>query len=98
MKRIDIATPEEVLEAEMAIITAAGVKVRHVGFQKDGQGGGIHLYDVLEPVVPGYVYHKDSAPVTLTINGMREKGLLPPLDQSQINIIVAVAKKMRGGV
>lgn len=76
MKRIDIATPEEVLETELAIIQAAGIKVRHVGFQKDGRGSGIHLYDVLEPKVPGYVYHRDSAPVTLTFSGMKEKGLL----------------------
>lgn len=76
MERINIATPEEVLESELAIIQAAGIKVRHVGFQKDGCGGGIHLYDVLEPKVEGYKYHRDSAPVTLTINGMKEKGLL----------------------
>jgi len=76
MKPINIATPEEVLETELAIIGAAGIKVRHVGFQKDGFGSGIHMYDVLEPMVPGYVYHRDSAPVTLTLVGMKEKGLL----------------------
>lgn len=76
MERINIATPEEVFETEMAIITAAGIKVRHVGFQGDGFGGGVHMYDVLEPKVKGYVYHRDSAPVTLTLVGMKEKGLL----------------------
>lgn len=76
MNRIDVATPEEVLEAELVIIGAAGIKVRHVGFQKDANGGGMHLYDILEPKVPGYNYTEDGGSVTLTLNGMREKGLL----------------------
>jgi len=76
MNRINIATPAEVLETEIAIIGAAGIKVRYVGFQGDSFGGGVHMYDVLEPKVPGYVYHHDSAPVTLTLAGMKEKGLL----------------------
>ena len=76
MERIDIATPDEVLESELAIIQSAGIKVRHVGWQGNGKGAGVHLYDVLEPKVPGYVYHRDSAPVTLTLQGMKEKGLL----------------------
>ena len=75
MKRIDIATPEETLEAEMAIISAAGIKVRHVGFQKT-LDGGFHLYDVLEPKVPGYVYGQDNGNVTLSLDGLKQKGLL----------------------
>ena len=76
MKRIDIAVAEEVLEAEMAIISAAGVKVKYIGFQGDGMGGGFHLYDVIEPKIPGYRYGSDDRLPTLTIDGMREKGLL----------------------
>lgn len=75
MKRIDVATPEEVLESEMAIISAAGIKVKHVGFQKGLEGGGVHMYDVIEPRLPGYNYSDGGLP-TLTMEGLREKGLL----------------------
>lgn len=75
MKPIDLATPEEVLESEMAIISAAGIKVRHVGFQK-GLEGGFHLYDVLEPKVPGYTYGPNNGSPTLSLEGMQEAGLL----------------------
>lgn len=75
MKQIDIATPEEVLESELAIIQAAGIKVKHVGFQR-GVGSGFHLYDVLEPKVPGYNYGRENGNVTLSLDGMKSKGLL----------------------
>ena len=75
MKPINIATPEEVLESEVAIITAAGVKVKHLGFQGDGFGGGVHIYDVLEPRIVGYNYSDGGWP-TLTLDGMKEKGLI----------------------
>lgn len=74
MRRLDIATPEEVLEAELLIIQAAGIKVRHIGFQK-GLNEGFHLYDVLEPKIAGYSYTDNGSP-TLTLDGMKEKGLL----------------------
>lgn len=74
MNRMNLATPEEILESEIAIISAAGVKVKHVGFQGDGMGGGIHLYDVLEPKLPGYKY--DGGWPTLTLDGMKERGLI----------------------
>lgn len=75
MKRIDIATPEEVLESELAIIQAAGVKVKHIGFQRGIEGQGFHLYDVLEPKIAGYRYDSDGWP-TLTLEGMKERGLI----------------------
>ena len=75
MERIDIATPEEVLETELVIIGAAGIKVRHVGFQGNGFGGGVHIYDVHEPRLPGYNYSDGGWP-TLTLDGMKEKGLI----------------------
>lgn len=78
MKRADIATPEEVLEMELAIIQAAGVKVKHVGYQKASEGEeGFHLYDVLEPKIPGYFYDEydyRNYP-TLSFEGMKEIGL-----------------------
>lgn len=74
MERINIATPEEVLEVEMAIISAAGIKVKHVGFQK-GLEGGVHIYDVVEPRLLGYNYSDGGLP-TLTLCGMKEKGLI----------------------
>lgn len=75
MERIDIATPEEVLEAELVIIQSAGVKVRHVGYQRS-LTSGFHLYDVVEPKIAGYVYSKDGGLPTLTLDGMKEKGLI----------------------
>lgn len=75
MKRSDIATPEEVLESELAIIQGAGVEVKHVGYQK-GLEGGFHLYDVLKPKLVGYTYGNRNGNVTLSFEGMREKGLI----------------------
>lgn len=75
MKPINLATSAEVLETEMAILTAAGIKVRHVGYQP-GVEGGFHLYDVLEPKVPGYAYGPNSGYPTLSLDGMRELGLV----------------------
>ena len=75
MKRIDIATPEETLETELAIIQGAGIKVRHVGFQR-GLEGGFHLYDVLEPKVPGYTYNSNTGLPTLSLDGMKRAGLI----------------------
>lgn len=74
MERINIATKEEVLESELAIIGAAGIKVRHVGFQGDGFGGGVHMYDVHEPRLPGYKY--DGGWPTLTLEGLKAAGLI----------------------
>lgn len=74
MERISIATPEEVLESEMAIITAAGIKVRHIGFQGDGFGGGTHLYDLHAPKLAGYDYSDGGWP-TFSLLGMKERGL-----------------------
>lgn len=74
MRPIDIATPEEVLESELAIIQAAGIKVKYIGFQR-GLEGGFHLYDVLEPRLDGYSYDNDGWP-TLTLEGMKERGLI----------------------
>lgn len=75
MKRLDIVTPEEALEAELVIIQAAGIKVKHVGFQR-GLDGGFHLYDVLKPKIVGYTYGNRNGNVTLSLEGMKEKGLL----------------------
>lgn len=75
MKRLDIATPEEVLEAELVIIQGAGIEVKHVGWQKS-LDGGFHLYDVLKPKLAGYTYGNRNGNVTLSFEGMKEKGLL----------------------
>lgn len=75
MERINLATPEEVLEAEVAIISAAGLKIQRSFFQKDGMGSGFFMHDLMHPV-KGYESDKSGAPVTLTLNSMREKGLL----------------------
>lgn len=75
MKPIDIATPEETLETELVILQAAGLKVRHIGFQA-ALGGGFHLYDVLEPKLPGYTYNANSGYPTLSLEGLREMGIL----------------------
>lgn len=75
MKRIDISTPEEALESELAIIQAAGIKVKHVGFQK-GVSGGFHLYDVLDPQVPGYTYNANTGFPTLSLDGMKRARLI----------------------
>lgn len=75
MKRIDIATPEEALEAEVAIISAAGLKIQRSFFQKDGVGSGFFVHDLALPV-KGYVHDQSGAPVTLTLDSMRAKGLL----------------------
>jgi hypothetical protein len=75
MKRIDIATPEEVLESEMVIIQGAGIEVKHVGWQ-NGPNGGFHLYDILKPKIAGYIYGNRNGNVTLSLEGMKEKGLI----------------------
>jgi len=75
MERIDIATADEVLEAEVAIISAAGLKIQRSFFQKDGMGSGFFVHDLAHPV-EGYKQDGSGAPVTLTLNSMRKKGLL----------------------
>lgn len=75
MKRNDIATPEETLEAELVIIQGSGLKVKHIGYQR-GVSTGFHLYDVLEPKVPGYLYSDNGGWPTLSLDGMKERGLI----------------------
>lgn len=70
-----VATPDEVLEAELVIIQAAGIKVHHIGYQQDGLGGGIHLYDVLAPKIPGFKYDDGGFP-TRSLAGLRALGLI----------------------
>lgn len=74
MKRIDVATPEEVLEAEMVLIGGAGLKVQYVGFQRGLENDGIHLYNLVEPRLPGYTY--DGTLPTFSLTGLKELGLV----------------------
>lgn len=64
-------------------LRAVGVKPRlilkyHKGSEKIGKAYGIdaRLWDVLSPRIPGYNYDANSGPVTLSVMGMRERGLL----------------------
>lgn len=74
MNRLDIATPEEVLETELVIIGGAGLKVEYVGFQRGLENDGIHLYNLVEPKLPGYTY--DGTLPTFSLVGLKELGLV----------------------
>lgn len=74
MKPLDIATPEETLESELVIIGGAGLKVEYVGFQRGLGNDGVHLYNLVEPKLPGYTY--DGTLPTFSLMGLKELGLI----------------------
>lgn len=74
MKPLDIATPEEALEIEMVLIGGAGLKVEYVGFQRGIENDGVHLYNLVEPRLPGYTY--DGTLPTFSLAGLKELGLV----------------------
>lgn len=56
-----------------------GLRLRyHKGSERMGKPYGIdcRLWDVLSPRLPGYVYSSDSHVPTLSLQGMRERGLI----------------------
>ncbi len=68
-----LATKEEVLEVELAIIGAAHLTVEVVGYQDYGFAG-IWMYNLVSPQLPGYNY-SDGLP-TFTLEGLRSRKLV----------------------
>jgi hypothetical protein len=69
-----LATKEEILEAELALIQSKGLVVEYVGYQSYMDGVGVHMYNLVSPQLPGYTY--DLGLPTFTLAGLRERGLI----------------------
>ena len=74
-----VALTTESEQAEIKVVGKPPIRLRyHKGSERTGRSYGIdcRLWDVLSPKLANYVYNSDSHVPTLSVEGLRQVGLI----------------------